>query len=86
MIFFCFRFPVVLFGRPGISISREIMLYLLSSRRCFFTVLKRDLFDGIDELEGHHSNRTTNYMYFTTSETEGEVVHVKLVQVHPQPQ
>ena len=24
----------------------------------------------IDELEGYHANRTTNYMFCTTSETE----------------
>ena len=40
MIFFCFRFPVVLFGRPGMSCNT---LYLLSPGLCFFIVLKRDL-------------------------------------------
>ena len=38
MIFVCFRFPVVLFGR----LSHNTM-YLLSHRLCFFILLKRDL-------------------------------------------
>ena len=57
-------------------------LYLLSL--CFFIVLKRDLFVYMyhdDSLTSYHVNQTTNYhtIICTTSETEDEVVHVKLV-------
>ena len=33
----------------------------------------------IDELEGYHASRTTNRMFCTTSETEGEVGTVKSI-------
>ena len=33
----------------------------------------------IDELEDYHANRTTNWVFCTTSKTEGEVGPVKLV-------
>ena len=41
IIFFCFRFSVVLFDRPGISIRNA--LYLSSPRFCFFIVISLDL-------------------------------------------
>ena len=41
VIFFCFRFPVVLFDRPGISICHA--LTLLIPRICFFIVINVDL-------------------------------------------
>ena len=43
-------------------------LYLLRPRLCFFIVLKRDLFvyRDDDEFEGHHANRTTDYMFCST--------------------
>ena len=44
MIFFCFRYPAVLFGRPGISILSRNRLYLLKPCLCFFIILKHDLF------------------------------------------
>ena len=53
-------------------------LYLLSPRLCFFIVLKRDLFVYCDGSLTRLS-RTTNNFFCTTSETEGEVGHVKLV-------
>ena len=34
------------------------------------------------ELEGHHANLTTNKLFCTTSETKGEVLHVKIVWAH----
>ena len=40
MIYFCFRFSVVLFGRPGISICHTTRCICL----CFFIVLKPDIF------------------------------------------
>ena len=53
MILICFRFSVVLFGRPGISIchttSSHNTLYLLSPRLCFCIVFKRDLFIYLDD-------------------------------------
>ena len=59
---------------------------MLSPRLCFFIVVKRDNFylfavtiHCIDDLEAYQANRATNLMFCTTSETEGEVVHVKLV-------
>ena len=44
MIFFCFRFPVVLFDDLSMSAVGCNMLYLLSSRFCFFIVFNLDLF------------------------------------------
>ena len=41
LIFFCFRFPVVVFGSLQLSCNT---LYLLSTHLCFFVLLKRDLF------------------------------------------
>ena len=41
MIFFCFRFQVVLFDRPGILICHTARCIL--ARSCFFIVLRRDL-------------------------------------------
>ena len=54
---FCFRCPVVLFDRPGISICHAARcICMLSPRLCFLIVLKRDLCvyrdDSFDELEG----------------------------------
>ena len=43
IIFFCFRFSVVLFYRPGISIRNATHLYLSSPRLCFFIVISLDL-------------------------------------------
>ena len=42
MMFFCSRFPVVLFGSPGISPTVTQPLYLLSPRLCYLIVFKRD--------------------------------------------
>ena len=40
--------------------------------------------NGLDELEGYHANRTTNYMFRTTLEIGDEVVYVKQVlSPHP---
>ena len=33
----------------------------------------------IDEFEGFHAKRTTNFLFFTISGTKREVVHIKLV-------
>ena len=43
IIFFCFRFSVVLFDRPGISIRNATHSYLSSPRLCFFIVISLDL-------------------------------------------
>ena len=58
-----------------LHLSRKT-LYLLSPRLFFFIVLKRDLFvyhdDALTPTTNHHT------IICTTSETEDEVVHVKL--------
>ena len=43
IIFVCFRFPVVLFDRPGISICHQHVVSL-SPGLCFFIELRRDLY------------------------------------------
>ena len=43
MIFFCFRCPVVLFDRPGITICHATRC-ICCPRICFLLVSKRDLF------------------------------------------
>ena len=53
-------------------------LYLLSPRLCFFIVLNSELFVNRDDSlatlkESNHENRTTIFMFCTTSVTEGEV-------------
>ena len=53
--------------------SSSLLLHSIKRNLCVY----HDEF--IDELEGYHANRTTNKMFCTTSETEGEDVHVKLV-------
>ena len=65
-----YRFPVVLFGSPGISNCHTTRcnnsLYFLSIRLCFFILLNHDSFVYRDhsltskKLEGYHANRTTN--------------------------
>ena len=49
MIFFCFRFQVVLYERPGISSCHATHCILLSPRLRFFLVLNRDLFVNRDD-------------------------------------
>ena len=74
MIFFFFRFPVVLLGSPGISDCHATSAES-SSLRLRFIVLKCDQFICLfsDNLESYHANRTTNLISCTTSEIEDDV-------------
>ena len=80
MVFLCFRYPSgVVWQSRDLQLSRNT-LYRLSPRLCFF-VSSRDLFLTVVHwrVQGYHANRTTNKMFCTTSETEGNVGTVKLV-------
>ena len=48
MVVFCFGFPVVLFGGPGVSDCHAMRC--ICPRLCFFMVLERDLFVYPDHL------------------------------------
>ena len=75
---------IVAFPVPVLADQRDLhlslnTLYLLSPRLCFFIVFKRDLFVYRDD-SGLSCEPNNQLNVYTTSETEGEVVHVKLVQ------
>ena len=73
----------VVWQTRDLHLSRN-MLYLLSPRLCFCVVFKRDLF-VIDEFEGYSTNRTSNKMFYTTSETE-EIRLGRKTSLSPPPQ
>ena len=58
---------------PGISrhfvpVASSLLLHSIKPGFIFFTLTVC----SIDEFEGHHANRTTNLMFSTTAESEGE--------------
>ena len=57
----CFKYPGVLFGDQGSPSLVQHVVSVESSSLLLYSNLfvYRDV-SGIDELEGHHSNRTTN--------------------------
>ena len=66
----------MLLGRSmSLSVSQHVVY--VESSSLLFMVLECDVF-VYDELEGYHVNRTTNFMFCNTSETEDEVVRIKL--------